>query len=111
VPKPAFNKDVRYPRSRMEKLGVKMGHRVTVLGVADPDFLAELKERGADVSPRRRAGSDIIFVAMTSRADLRRLDALRKSIKPEGAVWVIWPKGRREFREDDVRAYRPSWWT
>jgi len=108
VPKPAFNKDVRYPRSRMEKLGVKMGHRVTVLGVADPDFLAELKERGADVSPRRRAGSDIIFVAMTSRADLRRLDALRRSIKPEGAVWVIWPKGRREFREDDVRAYGPQ---
>ena len=108
MPKPAFNKDVRYPRSRMEKLGVKMGHRVTVLGVADPDFLAELKERGADVSPRRRAGSDIIFVAMTSRADLRRLDALRRSIKPEGAVWVIWPKGRREFREDDVRAYGPQ---
>jgi antitoxin component of MazEF toxin-antitoxin module len=108
VPKPAFDAAVRYPRSRIDKLGVKPGARVTVLGVDDPDFLAELKERGADVSPRTRAGSDIIFVAMTSKADLPRLDALRRSIKPEGAVWVIWPKGRREFREDDVRNHGPQ---
>ena len=86
---------------------MKPGFRVTVLGVADPPFLGELKERGADVSSRTRAGSDIIFVAMASKDDLPRLEALRRSIKPEGAVWVIWPKGRKEFREDDVRAYGP----
>ena len=44
---------------------------------------------------------------MASKDDLPRLEALRRSIKPEGAVWVIWPKGRKEFREDDVRAYGP----
>jgi hypothetical protein len=91
----------------MEKLGVKPGFRVSVLGVADPTFLAELKERGADVSGRTRANSDLIFVAMTSKDDLPQLEALRRSIKPEGAVWVIWPKGRKEFREDDVRSYGP----
>ena len=105
--KAPFDKDVRYPRSRTDKLGVKPGFRVSVLGVDDPDFLAELKERGADVSTRTRAGSDIIFVAMTSKADLPRLESLRRTIKPAGAVWVIWPKGRKEFREDDVRAYGP----
>jgi hypothetical protein len=105
--KAPFEKDVRYPRSRIDKLGVKPGFRVTVMGVNDPAFLVELEGRGADVSSRTRAGSDIIFVAMTSRDDLPRLDALRRSIKPEGAVWVIWPKGRKEFREDDVRAYGP----
>lgn len=105
--KPPFDKAVRYPRSRIDKLGVKPGHRVTVLGVDEPAFLAELDERGADVSPRARAGSDIIFVGMTAKADLPRLTALRRSIKPEGAIWVIWPKGRKEFREDDVREYGP----
>ena len=104
---PKFDKAVRYPRSRIDKLGVKPGFRVTVLGVDDPDFLAELEERGADVSKRTRPGSDMIFVAMAAKADLPRLDALRRTIKPEGAVWVIWPKGRKEFREDDVRAYGP----
>ena len=105
--KPSFDKTTRYPRSRIEKLGVKPGFRVTVLGVDDPVFLAELQERGADVSSRTRAGSDIIFVAMASKGDLKRLETLRRSIKPEGAVWVIWPKGRKEFREDDVRNYGP----
>jgi len=105
---PKFDKTVRYPRSRIDKLGVKPGHRVTVLGVTDRDFLGELKERGADVSSRTRAGTDMVFVAMTSKDDLKRLDALRRTIKPEGAVWVIWPKGRKEFREDDVRNYGPQ---
>lgn len=107
MPKPAFNATARYPRSRIDKLGVKPGHRVTVLGVDDPGFLAELAERGADVSTRTRANSDIIFVAMTSKDDLPKLEALRRTIKPEGAVWVIWPKGRKGFREDDVRAHGP----
>lgn len=108
MPKPAFDAAVRYPRSRIDKLGVKPGARVTVLGVDDPAFLAELEERGADVSGRTRAGSDMVFVAMTSKDDLPRLEALRRTIKPEGAVWVIWPKGRKEFREDDVRAFGPQ---
>ena len=99
--------DVRYPRSRIEKLGVKTGFRVTVLGIDDPAFLAELKERGADVSTRTRKGSDMVLVAMASKDDLPHLEALRRTIKPEGAVWVIWPKGRKEFREDDVRNYGP----
>jgi len=105
--KAPFDKDVRYPRSRIEKLAVKPGSRVTVLGVDDPVFLAELKERSADVSSRTRTGTDIVFVAMASKDDLKHLDTLRRSIKPAGAVWVIWPKGRKEFREDDVRAYGP----
>jgi len=33
---------------------------------------------------------------------------LRAAIKPAGAIWVIWPKGRKAFREDDVRAAGPG---
>ena len=98
----------RYPRSRIEKLGVKPGARVTVLGVDDPAFREELKTAGADVSTRPRADSDIIFIGMTSKDDLTRLVPLRRSIKPAGMIWVIWPKGRKEFREDDVRDYGPQ---
>jgi hypothetical protein len=45
---------------------------------------------------------------MSAKSDLARLDALREQIKPEGGIWVVWPKGRKEFREDDVRAAGPS---
>jgi len=106
--KALFNKDVRYPRSRIDKLGVKPGSRVAVLGVDDPSFLDELAERGAEVSSRARPGLDMVFVAMSAPADLKHLVKLRHVIRPAGAVWVIWPKGRREFREDDVRAFGPQ---
>ena len=103
-----FDKDVRYPRSRIEKLGVKPGSRVAVLGIQDAEFFDELKERGAEVVKRFGKGLDFVFVAMESATDLPRLAKLRDAVHPSGAVWVIWPKGRKEFREDDIRAYGPK---
>jgi hypothetical protein len=100
---------LRYPKSRIDKLGVKPGLRVAVVGVDEAEFLKELRGRTADVSlAKPKAGSDLVFVAMSDRKDLARLAALRKAIKPEGAIWVVWPKGRKEFREDDVRAAGPG---
>jgi len=106
--KAAFDKDVRYPRSRIEKLGVKPGARVAVLGVEDAAFLEELKAQGAVASARVKGGLDLVFVGMTATRDLPRLEKLREAVRPAGAVWVIWPKGRREFREDDIRGFGPQ---
>lgn len=100
---------IRYPRSRIDKLGVKAGARVAAIGLDDTGFLAELRERTGDIAlgkPKQR--SDLVFVLMRERAHLARLPALRRAIKPEGAIWVVWPKGRKEFREDDVRAAGPG---
>src|SRR3982750_924909 len=97
---------IRNPPSLLDKLGVKPGLRVSVLGIADPDFLRSVAERAGEVSNgRARRGSDLVFVAMKEKSDLPRLARLRESLKPGGAIWVVWPKGRKEFREDDVRDY------
>jgi hypothetical protein len=100
---------MRYPRGLMDKLGVKPGAKVSVVGLDEPWFLRELEERGAVVSRgRARKGSALVFAGMTAPADLARLGALREAVEPDGAVWVIWPKGRKAFREDDVRAAGPA---
>jgi hypothetical protein len=100
---------IRYPRSRLDKLGVKPRSRVAVLGSFEPFFLAELSDRTSDVAKGRpKKDSDLVFVAMSAKGDLARLRALRVTIKPEGGIWVVWPKGRKEFTEDDVRAMGPS---
>jgi hypothetical protein len=92
------------PKGRLEKLGVKDGQRLSVLGLDDQkDFQAELSARGLDVSGRLRKDTDIVVVRMSAQRDLQRLSALRHSIRKEGSVWVVWPKGRKELREDDVR--------
>ncbi len=100
---------IRYPRGRLDKLGIKPGMRVAVLGIDDPDFREELRERTDDVVVgKAKKDTDIVIVALSERRDLPRLEALQRTIKKNGAIWVVWPKGRKEFREDDVRAYGPK---
>jgi hypothetical protein len=100
---------IKSPPSLLDKLGVKPGLRVSVVGIEDREFLDRLSARVDDLTRgRARAGSDLIFVAMSERADLPRLEKLRAALKASGAIWVVWPKGRKEFREDDVRAYGPT---
>jgi hypothetical protein len=99
---------IRNPPSLLDKLGVRPGARVSVIGLDDGAFLDEVAARTDDLTlGRARAESDLVFVAMDDRAQLPRLEKLQRAIKKDGAVWVVWPKGRKEFREDDVRAYGP----
>ncbi len=95
---------IRYPRSRMEKLGVKAGARVCVLGVDDVEFAKELKAAKADVAARLTKDCDFIFYGVQQQGGLAKLRALRDGLKPAGAIWVVWPKGRAEIKEDHVRA-------
>lgn len=97
--------NARYPRSRLEKLGVKDTFVVSIIDVDDDSFHRELDGRAATIVTGRkpRAASDLIVYGVTAKPDLDRLTALRGSIVPAGAIWVLWPKGRKELREDDVR--------
>jgi hypothetical protein len=97
--------NARYPRSRLEKLGVKDTFVVSVIDVDDDSFHRELEGRAAKIATGRKphASSDLIVYRVTRKTDLDRLTALRDSIVPAGAIWVLWPKGRKELREDDVR--------
>jgi hypothetical protein len=89
---------IKNPPGRLQKLGVKPAMKVSVVGPVDPAFVAELGAAGAELSQGRpRAGSarlfDLIFLAAEAPADLDMLAALRKSLQPAGALWVIRAKG------------------
>lgn len=75
-----------------------------MIGVQDPDFLAELHSRTTDISQGSALeNSDLIFVGVEEPADLWVLGDLRPKIKPNGAIWVIRRKGaERRVREVDV---------
>jgi hypothetical protein len=89
-------------RSLVDKLGVRPGHRVTLLGVQDPGFLHDLRERGADVSVRRRKRTDLVFLAIEDTDGLDALAALEPSMERDGAIWMVHPKGRKDLREVDI---------
>lgn len=90
---------IRNPKSVLDKLGVKAGQSISIAGPLDPAFLGDL-----DVATRVRKGSDVIFLAANHRDDLQRLAKLRESLVPNGAIWVIRPKGVADITEAEVMA-------
>ena len=90
-------------RLLIDKLGVKAGQRVSVLGVESAEFLKDLSARVPDYTRGKRlADADLIFFSAEARGDLARLEALGRSIAKNGAVWVVYPKGQAHIREVDV---------
>jgi hypothetical protein len=94
---------IRNPRSRAEKLGIKPGQRVCVIGLDDAAFLAELKGANAALAETATPSSDQIFFSAPKAADLKKLAQLKKSLAPTGALWVLRPKGSKDISEAQVR--------
>jgi hypothetical protein len=94
---------IRNPRSLADKLDVKSGMRVSLCGVNDAGFRELVAARTADISEGRAAkNSDLIFFAAPATKDLARLAVLRNSLKDNGAIWVVYPKGRKDITEGEV---------
>jgi len=90
-------------RLLIDKLGVKPGQKIAVLGVESAEFLTELEARVPEYSRGKRvAGADVIFFSAEAIADLAQLSSLARSIQRNGAIWVVYPKGQKHIREIDV---------
>jgi len=102
---PRWADKIAHPPSRLEKLGAKPAWRASAVGVDDEEFLRELEGAVAFVSIGRvTKPSDAIFFGATRAAQLDRLGKLKASLEPNGAIWVIRPKGRPEISERAVMA-------
>ena len=94
---------IKHPRTLLEKLGVKKGAAIGLVGVADAAFRADLERLAGDLAIGRAARErDIVFLGAERRADLARIAEAKASLKKNGALWVIRPKGRKEITEADV---------
>jgi hypothetical protein len=91
---------ILHPPSRLDKLGAKADWRASAIDIADALFLEELGARIAELVVGRAAkGSDAIFLGATREADLARIAKLKPLLKPNGALWIVRPKGRPEISE------------
>ena len=75
------------------KLGIKEGTRVAV--VAAPNGFADSLDLPKSVALRQHARGrlDVIVFFVTRRAELvRRFPALKRSLEPDGGLWIAWPK-------------------
>jgi len=103
--KPAAGSRVEFvsTRSRIEKLGVKPGSDVLLLGIEeDAEFVAELKGAGATLRTKGSAPADMIFAVFRHRDDLRRLAPLVARMKPAAVLWTLRPKGSKDLKEAEM---------
>jgi hypothetical protein len=78
----------------LDRLGVKPGTKVALVKIDGADFEKLLRARTSDVvRGRPRTPCDIVFMGAGSKRDLERLHELKTWIEPNGAIWVIRPKG------------------
>jgi hypothetical protein len=102
---PKWADKILHPPSRLQKIGVKPEWRAAAIGVEDTEFLAELEGAVALLSIGRvLKDTDAIFYGVTKEAQLARLATLKSSLKPNGALWIIRPKGRPEISEASTMA-------
>ena len=94
----------------VKKLGFKAGQRVSAPG-APPNYrrlLAPLPD-GIEFQARASKSTDIVHLFTASRDELARMLArLRKTLRPEAAIWVSWPKKASkvptDITEDTIRS-------
>jgi hypothetical protein len=92
-------------RALLDKLGVKPGQRICVLGVEDAAFLKDLAAIAPDAAHGKlQKESGLIFLAAENLKSLARIKSLEPYIQRNGAIWVVYPKGQQHIREADVMA-------
>ena len=96
---------ILHPKTRLEKLGIKPNAAVSLIGNLDADFLAELRVQTKTVSNGKvTMDTEWIFFATDASKDLSQVSKLAKSLKGAAAMWIVYPKGRKQITENDVIA-------
>jgi len=93
-----------YTRPLLDKLGVKPGAKVALVNLREPGFTRLLRTRTSDITTGRPADlCDLVFIGASTQEELARIVEVKSWIEPNGAIWVVRPKGgRSELRDTDV---------
>lgn len=95
---------IRNPKSLLDKLGLKPGQKLALIGsTPDPVLTAELA-RGGFAGDHPAEGADWVLLLAGSVDDLAIVPDLAAMLAPKAGLWIIYPKGRRDIPEADVRA-------
>lgn len=98
---PKWVDKILHPPSLLDKLGVKAGSKVSLIGAFDAAFLAELRSRG-DVGARPRKESDLVLLLASTPADLDGIPRAASFLAPAGGLWIVYPKGLKTITEMGV---------
>jgi hypothetical protein len=95
---------ILHPKTRPEKLGLKPGMNVALVGDFDQDFAKELRAITQNIQDTKiDATSELIFLSVGSTKSLATgIDKAARTIRGATALWIVYPKGKKEITENDV---------
>ena len=100
-----WREKILHPKSRIEKIGVKPGAKISVFGDFAADFLEEVKPLAGSVTKDKvRAECDLVFFAADSQKELSSVAKIAKVLEGATALWIVYPKGQESITETDVIA-------
>ncbi len=93
-------------KSLVQKLGVKAGMAFFVINDPGKEYHEVLGQK--PIAYKDQKGADLIHLFTKSKTEMaKHLKVLRKTIKPDGIIWVSWPKKSSgvptDVTEDTVR--------
>ncbi|TWJ00807.1 Protein of unknown function (DUF3052) [Mucilaginibacter frigoritolerans] len=94
-----------------KKLGLKAGFNIRLINAPEGyfDLFTDLPIN-LDLSDNESAKKDFIhFFVMNENEYISKLPVLKKQIKPDGMIWVSWPKKaskvNTDITENTIRSY------
>jgi len=88
----------------VEKLGIKPGLTISAVHMPNDDTTMKDTSKLATAFSNGKplANSDIIFLGAATASDFGGIKKLIPSLASNGALWVVYPKGRKEITEMQV---------
>ena len=94
---------ILHPKTRAEKLGVKAAMSVSLVGEFDAEFLRDLRQVTKNIHDGKiDLSSELIFFSADTTSQLATVGKITKSMKGATALWIVYPKGKKEITENDV---------
>ena len=100
---------ILHPKTRIEKLGIKPGTKVSLIGFEDQDeeFLKELQKTEAVMTAAKNGlpkECDCILLRTDTKQQLAQVAKIARKMLGAVALWIIYPKGQKHITEGDVFA-------
>lgn len=94
---------ILHPKTRAQKMGVKAGTQLHLAGKFDADFLKELIANKSTIIQDGEAGSaEITILSVEAKGSLAAVGKHAEKLKGAQALWLVYPKGKKEITEIDV---------
>jgi len=95
---------ILHPQTLVDKLGIQEGHTIRVMNLDGGELLSSLETRKTKVVSQPVSRCDMVMLGVERASELRQLEDLSETLRPNGAIWVVLPKTVRTVTKANVLA-------